>query len=139
MAAPMQAVLRVSCIYNTVFPSLTQNLPHCPAIRNHLSHLTSISYSMFNITQEKALHSFVHDKSLHYSFPMREENVAAKLLTFLLCIYKAQLRISVRPTNQERFVISVSSSKEILQQLKTVQEHFIPWLSQFIILPLSLI
>jgi hypothetical protein len=27
---------------------------------------------------------FLHDKSLHYSFLMREENVAAKLLTLLV-------------------------------------------------------
>jgi len=100
MAVTMQAVLSVSCISNTVFPSLMQNLPHCPAIRNHLKHLTLISYSMFKVIQEKALRGSLHDKSLQYSSLLRVENVAAKWLTFL-CIYKAQLRISVRPANQE--------------------------------------
>jgi len=70
---------------------------------------------MFNVIQEKALCGFLSDKSLQYSFLLRVENVAAKWLTFLLCIYKAQLRISVRPANQERYVNSVSTSREILE------------------------
>lgn len=69
---------------------------------------------MFNVIQEKALRGFLSDKSLQFSFLLRVENVAAKWLTFLQCIYKAQL-ISVRPANQKRFVNSASTSREILE------------------------
>jgi len=70
---------------------------------------------MFNVIQEKARCGSLRDKSLQYSFLLKVDNVAAKWLIFLLCIYKAQLRISLRPANQERFVNSVSTSRKILE------------------------